>query len=350
MIYYFVALLFVAFASWNDDYWWSPFCAALVVSAFLIAKYIYKKYHILVAILFFYLALNAIYVFAFNENHYSTYPERMNLLLKYYSCYGLVCILMLAFLVDRIKTEYLLKFFAFLCVINSLMVIWQTIFSKTVIERGGILHQGSMNSMFIGLSMLLLLHTRWYFLIPLPIIAIFCTKTSVPVGVLAVVIWSYTIFKHKAYMLGIVLFLIALSVGLTLDPQHFLSSSDRFEMYRLTWNEMLLRNNLWFGQGLSTFQFYGQAIQQLNNHMVDYIYVWLHNDILQLTFECGIIGLILFLYMAYSAIRINILKKQYIKLSCCLGYLAACMFNYPWHLALTAIFGLWLIKATFERE
>jgi O-antigen ligase len=282
----------------------------------------------------------------------------------------LILVILLA--IKRESLERLEELFAASCVANSVFVLYQ-VFRGDV--PGGFLGNPSMNGTFIALTFPLLniksevnqydhlslgdalekhsLRMHWdAFCVFIPILAIFCTGQSVPVGTFAViVVASIFLMDHPSLTrerlgakISVALgFLGSVVVVALWKIPDFFHSSGRFQIWKadLDW---LFKNGYWFsGTGLGTYFMFGPHVQT-EYHIGEGNWFWVaHNDWLQVFFELGLVGFLLYLLL-FCATLIRFYKptRAYLTISL-IGYGASAVFNFPSHLAPTALLGAVLV-------
>lgn len=178
--------------------------------------------------------------------------------------------------------------------------------------------------------------------------AILLTQTSVPIGVLAVVLVAYALSRYplrlRASALVAVLVGALLAFGAIASRDSFLSSSGRFEVWGklLPWFDV---NNFWWtGTGLGTATTiipYAQG--QMHADRFGW-FIFMHSEPLQILCEMGIPGLVAALaafgWTACRAFRHPVLFASL------MGIAAESLFNYPLRLPLScvsAVLVVWLI-------
>lgn len=359
----FAILFFISVWTYNwggrIDVWWSTWSISLIFAALVLAHKIYKKYHWSAALAFIGVSVPSIYAFTFYDNHHAAWKPIVTTAIRLFSCYATFCLVMfvLVAMFTQKHHKQLFKSYAILCFINSVYVIIQWISGNGYLDRGGFWQNGTNNASLIAFTLPLLftLPIKNKYKIPvigIPIISIFCTLTSVPVGVLFLAIGTYLFFRLKRYKIVslIALAIVIFSIGYFLDEKHFFSSSLRFGLYKITWNEFWQNGHLLHGEGLGTFHIFGPFFQERYNHDVPHWNIFLHNDFLQTLFEVGIIGFLACINMLIFAIYKFIRRKEYLMLSCLIAWVGCALFNFPLHYPMHAFFGLLLICEAFNEK
>ena len=184
----------------------------------------------------------------------------------------------------------------------------------------------------------------------LPVIAVLLSKSSTGLGILCVAIGSY-FFLSAPLTLKRVLF-SCLGIGAVFsagalvisDRNELFGDSGRFAIWRVILNFFDKAINHWVGGGTGSFYAIGEAFQQGTQGL----FIWAHNDWLQVLFEQGVIGLtmaiILFVTMLKAA------KNRPYLFSCVLSYGLMATFQMPLRHPVASIVGLVLIAACFTRH
>lgn len=144
--------------------------------------------------------------------------------------------------------------------------------------------------------------------------------------------WKWTV------PLGIIL----VGGGLYINGATLYTSHDRTDQWKLLMSWWWDNANHWLGTGSGTFQWLGPAIQNKERDL----FVWMHNDYLQVLFEQGLIGLFLM-----GCMFVVCIKKAWNRpwlLSAMGGSAFAMVTQFPLRFPLSALFILALIRISFE--
>lgn len=155
---------------------------------------------------------------------------------------------------------------------------------------------------------------EWWILI-LTGVAVLISKSSIALGLFAV--YGMLHLMRKRPHLGLAFFAGAFIVGSMVLKKQLFHDSDRLRI----WNFMLHRwptpANLPFGTGLGTFHVFSINLQAYGvkaypNTFMGTAYWWntFHNDFLQFLFECGVVGMVLFV-ATYALSLIRAYAKDY---------------------------------------
>ena len=364
-----------------DEMWFY----GLVFCNIFVAGYIGSKTNLLCGVCFFLVNLSGLWVFQYPETFYRglivNFFQREIHIQKDISMYAyrfaaatsfaftLVCVA-----VASMKQKTLIALengFMYLCFLNALWIIWEYLNGVPPLERGIMYGNASINSTFIAFTYPLLFKTKnnwfnnypfiWVFALAVTLLSIFLSGSSVAVGVLAVIsfaaIYLASEKSHRKFALmvpGIVLAIGAAFLG----TKDLLDSNSRFIFYKMMWNNFRENANQWIGLGNGTHSTWAMKVQSENNWNVYFTNnrltgdIWdkMHSDILQTVVSNGYIISGLILIMVIQAGFSCLKSKRYSILFCLCGYVAACAFNYPLHLPVHAIFGAFLIRASFNKN
>jgi hypothetical protein len=190
----------------------------------------------------------------------------------------------------------------------------------------------------------------------IPMAAIVATETSMPFGVLFVVLSCWLLKRYsinRTAIAGVLVSLVSLGfLGQALMGDEFLHTNGRRSMWILSTQWWMENSSILWGRGLGTSQFILPYVQKISGILnvaegvVTNAYYWLHNDWLQTLQEQGLVGLaslfILFMAVAWNARRSRML------LPAVLGFAAMALGNYPNHLPIHAFVGVALIMMSFR--
>ena len=144
--------------------------------------------------------------------------------------------------------------------------------------------------------------------------------------------------------------LLCLSLLPLVKPNVFLGR-DRYELWSLAIEDFWQGANHWFGYGHGTYKYLGPQIQITNNYWGPFgkeVYLWLHNDWLQIFFEGGYIGFALSLLLYFDLLRIFYCRRlgSYCAATLIFGFIMCT--QYPLELPVFALFGFFLIIKAYS--
>ncbi len=267
---------------------------------------------------------------------------------------------LIAFVFCNLPREWATKVaaaFYGLCTISTIITFCQL--NEPAYSRMGISGNASMNGCLIAVTLpvslqfLVSIVFPWS-VIPLvfatvAIVAVFGTQTSIPVGVLAIVILAQAFamrnLKHIGWWVVVAVFS---GIGLFMNPTHFFDSSGRIQGWKVIFNWWLESGEFWNGLGTGA----GNII--FANHAATHSTIgnmyWAHNDFLQILFDNGVIGLVSASIVLLYALRASFNRPWLF--SAIGGYGAMAFFNFPAHLPIHALVGaslLWLAHTPKEK-
>lgn len=167
--------------------------------------------------------------------------------------------------------------------------------------------------------------------------AVYKTDASAPVAVLFVSTLCYMLSRFRASWINMACWAIpfgavlAAAGELSVHHQPFIHDSGRFAIWRLSYDWWRAHANIWFGTGFGTAQVLIPLLQAANDPKQTTMFLWLHNEWLQILFEGGIVGVLCAL-MAWGYFLLRSFKRPELFASFCAFSVMAC-FNYPLRLA-----------------
>jgi len=137
----------------------------------------------------------------------------------------------------------------------------------------------------------------------LPIAALVAAKASTPYFMLSACLCAYILIKTtnpKRKLIELVTIApIGLALGYWLLGRHTLiDPNGRVAIWQICMEWWAANVNIWIGYGSGTFEWLGYIIQK----RTDTIFIWMHNEYLQILFEHGIIGFVIFLGLAIECL------------------------------------------------
>lgn len=163
------------------------------------------------------------------------------------------------------------------------------------------------------------------------------SHSSVPFGVLWVTISAWLI-QNGRYRLPIILAIIVSTVGLALERGNFFNDSHRLKAYSIFMNKWQNKANPVYGLGGGNFKLFAPYAQAEHNFMIrekkdgvvkGEFFRRMHSDYLQILFEYGWLGLILFLYASGKALYVFWKRKDMLFFPGLCGLLSFSIFYYP---------------------
>lgn len=183
---------------------------------------------------------------------------------------------------------------------------------------------------------------QWELLV-LPAVAICVTKSIT--AILALLLAGILIFGFHWQILSVLVLGGVLSWNLW--PALW-SSNGRLDLwYKVLWFWNWKISLLW-GAGPSSFFLYGPHIQMMNGTPPSQLFIWTHNDWLQVLFEYGLLGLVLLLIVYFQMLYRAWQKKQDWLFSSILIYGFVALTQMPTRYFPTAFLGVFLIRLSLE--
>jgi hypothetical protein len=130
------------------------------------------------------------------------------------------------------------------------------------------------------------------------LIAIIMAKGATGIIVLAAGLFTYAMFSR--YKLEkVTLALIVMGIGFMTQADQLFSPGGRYVAWKSFMGWWWEHANHWIGTGVGTFEWYGPWI---GSNFPNEIFLWMHNEFLQLLFEGGYIGYVLGMIMLAVAL------------------------------------------------
>jgi hypothetical protein len=332
------------------------FLLALLSTYWIAQKYIRPKLGVIAAIFFSYVIVNGAWFWLWEKNRYYSVQPYDQLALRYYTADAiaklfLILIPIAIVLQNRQKALQIGgNLAALFCAVNVAMVHMQFFLSghwcAPTNTCGGALGNPSMNSTLIVVTMPFVIdylwgRSRWIF-IALAVGAVFLSKGSVGVGMLAALACLYAV-RFRMWKL-LALAPISLLAGLAVFKTHMLNTGTRWQIWEFMignwWNNPL---HYWFGTGLGNFGVFSVNLQMKFKFMDGQWWTWLHNDWLQFLFELGFIGLGLAVMVYLIALSRYIRRGEGREAIALVLFGLAMAMNYPLHTSLGCLLGAWLV-------
>jgi hypothetical protein len=137
---------------------------------------------------------------------------------------------------------------------------------------------------------------------------------------------------------------VIIGVGLYLNGDRFMHHQDRTLQWEMFMQWLYVNNFYWTGTGLGSFQVLGPAIQ---NKTYD-LFVWLHNDFLQVLFEQGIVGLSLAFMLTVQCLKRS-MRTPWLFVSS-IGTLVCGLTQFPLRFFVGQLFVFLLIRLSLEES
>jgi hypothetical protein len=206
--------------------------------------------------------------------------------------------------------------------------------------------QGLLGNKSIGSSYLAIVGMLNPWLLVLATITVLVTKSSVSGVALAVGFLGTLIIKSKNYLVyGVVLAVLVITAVL-LDEQR-LPNMPRWNAWAMFINEWIDGGKHFFGEGQGSFMFWGPHAQLTNEFEVKKgLWLWAHNDWLQLLIETGIVGIMVYLNLFRSVLVHYYREQNWSHVGMTLSFGVVMLGNYPLAIAMFGIITAYLIRNT----
>lgn len=296
-----------------------------------------------------FLCLNAIWVWVWVENRYYTINPYDQMALRYFSADSLaraLLILVPLMLLNRAQRIHGILAAKIFAVLNSIIVLMGFILHRCAAENscGGLGNP----SIMVGLSVCILpLIASWPITILVTVAAI-VSKSSIAIGLLAVYFaWGLT--KHSKTLAAIA-FTAPFYLGSIFLGKELFNSSDRFMIWAYMMKAWATPWNAIAGTGWGTYHVFSINLQKATELRSNSHWNAMHNDWLQMVFECGVIGGALMIGTYFTAIKRCFLKEEYAVLFSLVLYGIYMGANPALHHALPSLFGAWLIVHALKKN
>lgn len=316
------ALLSVAVGPLENDNWrWQSLLGMFALSVYLSWK-IYKKFSAPVSVAFLYWSYLCLSIFIDPNTPYAKLGRPAQVLADVVtaSSYSwLVLFASFALLVSRYDVLLIIEGLGFLCLINSFL----RMFNLFIPEIQGFFANSSHDSLFILLTYPLMAVApnkiawvgkdlkRWVNLRPflfdvvqvlLPIAAILTSKsTTAIIGIIFFfsVLVLRSVRPYAERWLGVGFLSVLVGLGMYFNGTYdFADGNGRVPEWRLAMQYFHDKVDPLVGAGPGTFYMHGPVMQMQANQLSGGYFIWLHNEWLQILFETGFAGFLIFAYLA----------------------------------------------------
>lgn len=316
-----------------------------------------------------YAVAHCAYIFAFKQNLFMGSPSEALVVISYYAAYQLLCLLgaALIFSLTGKKTKEFSSAFGYYCLCNSAYVLIGFIAGfgklKWGIGYSGFLDYASVNACLIAATFPFVLplfkDKRIIFAASLlPLLAVFASKSSVPVGAIAVaylaLVFSYYRDNLKAFLIPSLLMLGVFLIGSSFLDKNLFDSGYRFEAYKLFMGFWANKAPMLTGFGPGTFVVLAPQVQLETSYMITgttgSFWLFLHSEWLQVLFEYGVIGLLLCLIIFYLTCLTFYRNRRHEMLAAFLSLSASNLFNFNLRYAAGSLLLGFLLSAAIQLE
>lgn len=333
-----------------DNLWYLQSLYGLIFFILFFGFYIYKRYDLLPAILFCYILISALFIFQNPEIKFGKFQTNFDTAAAraFISAFTIITVL------STLTTQ------TAKCFLVALELL--SLFNATlVLSYGyGLFNNPSMDGCFIALMyMSLNFRPELYkqmkngkikasfiefiymlFCGILPVLAIIQIRQITPIAILVTSLFFY--WRKFLFVLFLIYGVTAYQMFFT--NSGFFSSNGRFAV----WKDMLKwwyeHVDMWIGLGTGSFEWAAPLIQ----NQPKAIFIWMHNEYLQILFEQGITGLLLSLCLIVFCL-FKSFKRPWL-FSTIIGLLVCFCTQFPLRFFITQVFIVLLIRITLTNE
>lgn len=285
-------------------------------------------------------------------------PELMGVYSNQAVLYSLTLVLFFIFIFSHFKLIHyhaIEKSLGLICIINSIATL------LTSHENAGFFSNESINGVTIAVTYPFLnlkhyktppylnnfsMYSLPFFIIDFicvvtPIIAIFSGSATIPMATMLIVIYLTLGFAFKKQILKITPLILILCLAVAKLYPEYLDSSGRYSIWIAGLNWWASWVPKFNGMGIGTTWEFLPYIQKTNGFDMAQVFVWFHNEFLQVLFEQGFIGLILWVSLFFKCLY-HSRKKDYLFISL-VAFGFSSFFNFTMHLPFQAFIGSFLI-------
>lgn len=166
---------------------------------------------------------------------------------------------------------------------------------------------------------------------------------STGIIILAVGLLSSAFFERKITPWVLVPIAVLGYAGLMYGAE-FLSSSGRVDAWQFFMNHFWTNENIFFGTGIGTFEWIGPILQNRTNDL----FVWMHNEYLQVLFEGGLLGLGLALSLLFVCFRQAIRNQKTWLFSTLVCLSVMSLTQFPFRFAVSALFICFVVRSAVD--
>lgn len=332
--------------------WHIQIYAGCIIGALSFGWLVYKRTNIVGGLLMFYLLLNSIHTYflpKFNVPQMGPVTAGMIPALSAMSMIWIIMLCVPFLLIPNNKLHMVNKFFWIIALLESVSIIFKL--GQDQFKNSALLLNPAQDGAFVSCLLPLVYEKKKWFkwpLIALMVTAIIMTQATTPFVGLGVFIATLIWFSRYRILTVLGPLLVA-SLGVYFQGyNNFKADSGRLYIWPLAMNYWNAHLDKIIGAGSGSFFIYGPTIE-LTLHGFGYnqpVYVWMHNEWLQVLFEFGIIGLLLALAFYFFS-----LKKSYVRpslFSSLLIYGATACFQMPLRQMISALFLVFLLRITYR--
>lgn len=313
--------------------------------------------------------ISGIWVWAFKDNRYVTINPYDQMAIRYFSADSMakmlaVCVPMMI-LAEKKMSLYFWGVIAtgIFFLINSFWITAQVLGGCYGVENacGGLVGNPSISVGFTICTLPILVSSwrRQWYVVLLAAFLVFASRSSVAVGIFAAYSclwffpWKEFVSGHSIFSLNVlrvpVIALITMGTANAYLGSSLFNDSDRFKL----WEHMIYwwssPNNLLFGTGFGTYPVFSIHLQNAHGLFQGWWWNTMHNDPLEMIFNCGIVGFILMTLTYFTALFRAIRFDSQIAM--CIFLFGLYMFLDPaLHSPFPCLFAAWLFTIALRQD
>lgn len=174
------------------------------------------------------------------------------------------------------------------------------------------------------------------------VLSILATHKNQPIALLFLVL-GVKLLRRRLWKETLAAIILSVGVGKYLIGKMLFNPEGRTEVWRDSFHFWKDYVNPWFGTGLGTFYFIGPALTA-EKYKIGFI--WLHSDWLQVLFEMGLVGALLFVAAYIQALCRS--WNEHRLFTSLIAFGAFGIANFPMHNPISGFFGLLLILSASQ--
>lgn len=337
-------------------YWWALTLAASI--CLWSALWVMPRYGVFASSLLAYLGFSGLYVWVFVENRFVTVNPYDQMALRYFAADSVarLLILLAPLMAAAENRKNFLDWGTALCRLfvcaNSAWILLEL--ARTGCKEVNYCGGAGNPSIMAGLSVCMLpvavrdWRKHWA-VFALCALAVMSAKSSVALGLLGIYLGLSFLEAKKLWAFAAVSILPLVFGYFLLGKLELFSTGNRLMIWEYMMPAWAKGWNIPLGTGFGTYHVFSINMQAAHRLEEGVHWNTLHNDWLQMLFECGVGGLLLSLGTYFSALWKSFFEERRLALSILL-YGIYMGVNPALHHALPALFGAWLFLGALKRK
>lgn len=324
------------------DIWRIQSVAGFTLLTLFFGYKILKKSNLNTALLFLYCSVSAIFLFQTNFNVYGALHPRIEAS-SANSFLRLIMLAALMLMTPKNKNDNLIRIVKTLSLIESILVLT---------FGYGFMNAGSMSVTAIAITYPLMWVAKnknktlnfIYYVTPIASIISLGGTTAYACLFASSLVWGLYRRSIKEKLITLACTLIIPLTGALLIGKDVLESYDRFQVWQIFMNWFHANANIWTGTGTGTFEWIGPAILDRTKG----VYLFMHNEYLQVLFEQGVIGFALMILVMIQCVHLA--RKRPAILASIAALSVAMLTQFPFRFFFTQFVAVLLIKLSFDER